>query len=309
MLITEKKHIENTLEILTNTVEANYPLFWSSGDQLSEEELKVLKVKTPLQQHLVTIDALEQDRVYEISFDILCSLAQSKIFRDDRYIDLKRSFKKFKIKFRTHFDVEKEAEASCMAVKYAERNGLENILKNSCYQISSNCTKCKPDCYMVKSSIPRIGTPVLCRKCPCDKKKSSGVCEVSYSLETSEDIDNLEQPIFRCTHCIWPYKGSTCDECEFEGFEFYKNKNGWCENCECNGNSKYENSEFNSNLHDNKMRKCAVVTGECIDCLFNTSGRTCNECKKGFHGDPLKRTCKSLQPHGKFCLDSYFYFY
>ena len=29
----------------------------------------------------------------------------------------------------------------------------------------------------------------------------------------------------------------------------------------------------------------------CNDCMFNTTGKHCHECKSGFKGDALKRTC------------------
>ena len=31
--------------------------------------------------------------------------------------------------------------------------------------------------------------------------------------------------------------------------------------------------------------------GMCNDCMFNTTGKHCHECKSGFKGDALKRTC------------------
>jgi hypothetical protein len=303
-LIIEKDRLENSLEIQTNSIVAGSNgldlLFWSNGNQLTDEEVKAIKAKTTLEQHTVTINSLEEDRVYDISFTIIGSLAQSKVFKTAKFFDSKRSVKNFHIQFRTHLDVRQEAEAACLAATNAEKDGLIEVLKKSCYQIGSNCTKCNPDCYLVKGSTPVAGEAVLCRKCPCDRTRSSGVCTVKYESTEVSHVDNLaDLPIFTCTGCVKPYTGLMCDECEREGFDFYKNIQGECVKCVCSGNSLYDNSDFNSHVGENQKRKCAPVTGECVECMFNTTGRTCNECKKGFHGDPLKRTCKPMHPHGK----------
>lgn len=49
------------------------------------------------------------------------------------------------------------------------------------------------------------------------------------------------------------------------------------------------------NQVDPKKRKCQAITGTCIDCMYNTTGKHCDECKPGFEGNALRRTCRPVK--------------
>ena len=37
---------------------------------------------------------------------------------------------------------------------------------------------------------------------------------------------------------------------------------------------------------------CDTVTGDCLRCLHNTHGSSCERCKPGYYGDALVQDCK-----------------
>ncbi|RNA21946.1 hypothetical protein BpHYR1_022267, partial [Brachionus plicatilis] len=51
-----------------------------------------------------------------------------------------------------------------------------------------------------------------------------------------------------------------------------------------------------------ELRKCNS-NGFCHSCLYNTSGKHCDECARGFEGDALKRTCQPVGKTTKMVID------
>ena len=61
---------------------------------------------------------------------------------------------------------------------------------------------------------------------------------------------------------------------------------GRCEQCECNGNI---------DLRD--PRSCDATSGECLECIHDTMGRSCERCKDWYYGDALvDKNCQSESP-------------
>ncbi|OTF74739.1 hypothetical protein BLA29_005552, partial [Euroglyphus maynei] len=73
--------------------------------------------------------------------------------------------------------------------------------------------------------------------------------------------------------CPPGYAGLSCEYCE-PGYRRVNNVlvNGVCEKCNCN----------------NHAESCDPYTGVCSECLHNTTGPTCGECKPGFYGDATR---------------------
>lgn len=56
--------------------------------------------------------------------------------------------------------------------------------------------------------------------------------------------------------------------------------------------------DCNSNVDPNAVGNCNRTTGECLKCIYNSAGSSCDQCKAGFYGDalaPLKGDCRQCQ--------------
>lgn len=268
--ISEKDHSSNTLEVQTNsktfftnnqTTKVDFT-FWDNGVQLTPEEMDSIQSKSAQEQHCFEIDTLDENRVYVVIFSVIASVAQRGVFKSEPFFDARRTVRKFRLQFRTRYDVPSAAQAQCKSQLEYEADGLIEPLKSSCYLIASNCTQCTPDCYQVrglddKDEKGSVNGPILCQRCPCDRSKSTGECTVT------EDDSNVFNPQlkFKCTQCSGPFVGDLCDRCKGEGFELFRDEKGKCQTCQCSGNSLYDNTDFNG--HTGKVkRKCAPITGK-----------------------------------------------
>lgn len=112
--------------------------------------------------------------------------------------------------------------------------------------------------------------PRTCVKCPC----ADGV---SCSLAAG----SLEP---RCDRCPTGTTGPRCDICQ-EGF--YGSPAGGagvqrpCRPCQCNGH-----------IDVNVAGSCDRSSGECLRCLNNTKGRSCEACVRGFYHSRATDACK-----------------
>lgn len=158
VLISERDSSQNQFEIQTNSLAQKMPkgenkqsldpIFWDNGKQLSSEEIMLLQSRTPLESHRFNIDTLDQNRIYDISFSIIASLTQSKVFNAS-LLTTKRSVRTFMLQFKTPFNAIEAVEAACNEIKNAEKTGLVEVIEYSCYQIATNCTQCAAGCYKV----------------------------------------------------------------------------------------------------------------------------------------------------------------
>ena len=62
---------------------------------------------------------------------------------------------------------------------------------------------------------------------------------------------------------------------------FLQEQNGECLLCSCN-----------DNIDLGASGNCNSTSGECLKCLYNTSGLNCEWCAPGFYGSALNKTCK-----------------
>ncbi|XP_056247590.1 laminin subunit gamma-2 [Seriola aureovittata] len=110
-----------------------------------------------------------------------------------------------------------------------------------------------------------------CVKCPCPEG-------VSCSLAAG----SLEP---RCDNCPTGTTGPRCDACQ-EGF--YGDPAGVaglrrpCRPCECNGH-----------MDVSVAGSCDRSSGECLKCLNNTKGWSCESCLRGFYHSRAADACKS----------------
>jgi laminin, gamma 1 len=138
-----------------------------------------------------------------------------------------------------------------------------------------NCETCEDEYY----GNPLDNTPIDCKKCPCP---NDGPCGEFQNYQ-SNSIDVV------CLDCPIGTKGNLCDLCE-DGFHIISNQNEplVCEKCECNDNIDYRNAVYN----------CDAQTGDCLRCIYNTTGKDCSECLPDYWGDALSSIkCHSCDCH------------
>ncbi|XP_027548756.1 laminin subunit alpha-4 isoform X3 [Neopelma chrysocephalum] len=95
----------------------------------------------------------------------------------------------------------------------------------------------------------------------------------------------------RCV-CKENYAGPNCERC---APGYYGNPlliGSTCKKCDCNGNS-----DPNMIFED-----CDEVTGQCRNCLHNTSGFKCERCAPGYYGDArFAKNCTECNCGGRMC--------
>ncbi|XP_075780255.1 laminin subunit alpha-2 isoform X2 [Pelodiscus sinensis] len=105
----------------------------------------------------------------------------------------------------------------------------------------------------------------------------SGVSlEVADRYSTGRDLASAVE----VCQCPPGYSGTSCESCwprhrRVNGTIF----GGICEPCTCFGHAEF----------------CDDITGECIDCKYNTGGPYCDRCLPGFYGDPTKGTSEDCK--------------
>lgn len=76
--------------------------------------------------------------------------------------------------------------------------------------------------------------------------------------------------------------GPRCDMCAENHFGNPDVPGGQCRPCSCN-----------NNIDLSRPGNCDMKTGQCVQCLFNTEGFNCDQCKAGFYGDAINQMCRS----------------
>ncbi|KAK2718943.1 laminin subunit beta-1-like [Artemia franciscana] len=120
---------------------------------------------------------------------------------------------------------------------------------------------------------PRLGIDIPCRPCPCPGTADSG-----HSFASRCTLDPRSQDVI--CECEEGYAGPRCDVCDDNYYGNPDTPGGRCQPCNCNGN-----------IDLGRPGNCDAITGQCLQCLFNTDGFDCGVCQPGFYGDALNKTC------------------
>ncbi|XP_028937151.1 laminin subunit gamma-2 [Ornithorhynchus anatinus] len=107
--------------------------------------------------------------------------------------------------------------------------------------------------------------PRNCKPCPCQNGFSCSVIP-----ETEEVI---------CNNCPQGITGTRCELCADGYFGDPFGEQGLvrpCQPCQCN-----------NNIDPSASGNCNHLTGECLKCLYNTTGFSCDQCRDGYFGNPL----------------------
>eukprot|EP00118_Oscarella_pearsei_P018573 m.191017 g.191017 ORF g.191017 m.191017 type:complete len:2470 (+) comp39439_c2_seq19:33-7442(+) len=150
-----------------------------------------------------------------------------------------------------------------------------DVLTGVCSNCANNtegnfCEKCQSGFY----GNATIGNEDDCRPCPCPLATPSSN-QFSSTCYLAED----GQPT--CDACPIQHVGRQCEECADGYFGQPGVVGSSCQLCSCSGN-----------IDLNQTGNCNKTTGECLKCVNNTSGFSCEECADGFFGDALTDSCQ-----------------
>jgi len=57
----------------------------------------------------------------------------------------------------------------------------------------------------------------------------------------------------------------------------------------------------NGNIDENAIMNCDRVTGECLKCIYNTTGSHCERCLEGYFGSPFSKDPEKQCRRKKLC--------
>ncbi|XP_037816684.1 laminin subunit beta-1 [Lucilia sericata] len=120
---------------------------------------------------------------------------------------------------------------------------------------------------------PFLGSEIGCRACRCPDTIASGNAHADGCSLDSRNNNMI-------CHCQEGYDGPRCDICADNYFGDAETPGGSCEKCDC-GN--------NIDIYD--TGNCDRRTGQCLKCLYDTTGDHCEHCRDGFFGDALQQNC------------------
>ncbi|XP_074675396.1 laminin subunit alpha-4 isoform X1 [Strix aluco] len=125
------------------------------------------------------------------------------------------------------------------------------------------------------------GVPTFCQPCPCPLPALANFAVSCYRKSGG----------VRCV-CKENYAGPNCERC---APGYYGNPlliGSTCKKCDCSGNS-------DPNLI---FEDCDEVTGQCRNCLRNTTGFKCERCAPGYYGDArFAKNCTECNCGGTMC--------
>ncbi|XP_012409861.1 laminin subunit alpha-4 [Trichechus manatus latirostris] len=125
------------------------------------------------------------------------------------------------------------------------------------------------------------GAPQFCQPCPCPLPHIASFAESCY----------WKNGAVRCI-CQENYAGPNCERCAPGYFGNPLLIGSTCKKCDCSGNS-------DPNLI---FEDCDEVTGQCRNCLRNTTGFNCERCAPGYYGDArIAKNCAVCSCGGGPC--------
>lgn len=167
---------------------------------------------------------------------------------------------------------------SCIGCKCNNHSKICNPMNGTCGDCQHNtdgpnCNKCVVGFY----GDPTRGKEDDCKGCACP----GGIQAPNQFARDCVLNPNDKKNPYRCLQCDKGYSGYRCHVCS-DGY--YGNPmlpKGKCTKCVCNGN-----------VNPSASNNCNTTTGECLRCLYDTIGHSCEFCRPSFYGNALGRSCK-----------------
>ena len=175
----------------------------NSGETYSSDEILEINTKSYEDIHRFFINDLESNKIYQVNFKVVASLAHLK---DDVLIGNDSQTKKY---FKFDFQSKYLAKVNC-------QNEIKDV-EFSCYEPNLNCSKCKSNCYETNYAYLHTtdGNNVnnqikQCLECPCDTLRSTGEC---HEITRVDNFYDPRQVV--CKECLYPYTGNSCNDNTF----------------------------------------------------------------------------------------------
>ncbi|KAK3929045.1 Laminin subunit alpha [Frankliniella fusca] len=158
-------------------------------------------------------------------------------------------------------------------------NGHSDI----CDPVTGICTECQhntigdhcEECDSGYHGDATGGTPHDCLICACPLPIPLN--NFATSCIVSPDGNKIS------CDCKEGYFGATCQSCAAGYYGKPETLGDYCKPCVCN-----------NNIDPSDASSCDSVTGECMSCLNNTFGESCQYCAPGFYGDAIvRKDCQS----------------
>ncbi|KAH9510041.1 Laminin subunit beta-1 [Bulinus truncatus] len=137
------------------------------------------------------------------------------------------------------------------------------------FTVGDYCERCSAGYY----GDPRIGARIPCKPCMCPGGPTSSIQHAD-----SCSFDPRNQQVY-CA-CKPGYSGLNCETCIENYYGRPTEFGGQCKSCLCN-----------NNIDVDEPGSCNGLTGECLKCLYNTEGFSCEHCQAGFYGDATTQNC------------------
>ena len=138
------------------------------------------------------------------------------------------------------------------------------------YTTGYNCDRCLEGYY----GNPLLGSEIGCRPCRCPDTIQSGHTHANHC-----ELDRRNNDMI--CYCTEGYGGPRCDDCADNYFGNPEKPGGTCTECKCNNNIDLYVSG-----------NCDSKTGNCLKCLYDTTGDNCEYCQDGFYGDAMIQNCR-----------------
>lgn len=126
---------------------------------------------------------------------------------------------------------------------------------------------------------PRINVDIPCRPCPCP-----GPIGSNHSYAERCALDATTKSVI--CECQEGYAGDRCDVCSDNYFGNPEVPGGSCRHCDCSG-------KVDLLIPGN----CDPHTGNCLKCLYDTTGDHCEVCKPNFFRFAEDRQCQQCVCH------------
>ncbi|KAF7233282.1 hypothetical protein EG68_04815 [Paragonimus skrjabini miyazakii] len=119
------------------------------------------------------------------------------------------------------------------------------------------CDRCADGYY--GNALAQVGSSAACKPCPCP---SGAKCEEVFWQDRGIEV--------LCTDCPDNRAGARCERCS-ENYYGDPTKGVPCKPCDCS-----------NNVDPREFGNCDGITGECLKCIFGTTGKRCEQCLPGY---------------------------